>query len=100
MWYDKLYPHASHDRVHTSRTGRFGFDFLENLRKNFCQSWFCMSADNMPYFINLICAIKCPELYLPHHPTPENATSIPTSILTTGSATIKTTGIKKCILLY
>lgn len=73
MWYDKLYHHASYDRVHNSRTGRFGFDFLENLRKNFCQSQFCMSADSMPYFINLMCAIKCPDLYLPHHPTESNS---------------------------
>ncbi|KAL6449076.1 hypothetical protein ACFW04_000646 [Cataglyphis niger] len=98
VWYDKFYHHASHDRVHTSRTGRFGFGFLENLRKNFCQSQFCMSADTMPYFINLMCAIKCPDLYLPHHPTPENITS--TSISTPGFSTIKTTGIKTCILLY
>lgn len=83
MRHDEL-RHASHDRVYSSRTGRFGFDFLENLRKNFCHSsQFCMSADSMPYFTNLVCAVKCPELYLPHHST------------STTTTTTTTPGIKK-----
>lgn len=87
MQHDKLHHYAPHDRVYTSRTGRFAFDLLDNLRKNFCHS-FCMSADNMPYFTNLMCAIKCPELYLPH------STTTPTSMLTPTSSIITTIGIK------
>ncbi|GAB1867507.1 hypothetical protein CAJAP_08586 [Camponotus japonicus] len=81
--HDKLHHYAPHDRVYTSRTGRFIFDLLENLRKNFCHS-FCMSADNMPHFTNLMCAVKCPELYLPH------STTTPTSMLTPTSSIITT----------
>ncbi|XP_011701766.1 PREDICTED: platelet glycoprotein Ib alpha chain [Wasmannia auropunctata] len=83
-----------HDGLHhyisrmtdTSRTGRFGFSFLDGLRQQFCQS-FCTSADTMPYIINLLCAAKCPELYLPHNTTMKSTTMI----ITTPSAPTNTT---------
>jgi len=68
-----LHDYISHVTDHTSRTGRFGFSALDELRQNFCRS-FCTSADTMPYLMNLLCAAKCPELYLPHHTT-ESTTS-------------------------
>ncbi|XP_026827877.1 uncharacterized protein LOC113562483 [Ooceraea biroi] len=57
--------HTSHCGVHSSRTGKFAFD-LEYLRHAFCNSS-CTSANTTPYIVNLVCAIKCPELYLPTH---------------------------------
>lgn len=100
MWHNKLHHYASHDRVDTSRNGRFGFDFLDNLRGQFCQS-FCKSADKMPYFTNLLCAVKCPELYLPHSSTtPKTTTPISTPTLTPGTLTTMTTDIKEmCIVV-
>lgn len=74
MPHDELYHYISHAADQTSRTGRFGFSFIHDLRKNLCHS-FCTSADTMPYFLNLMCAAKCPELYLPHRTTTESTTT-------------------------
>ncbi|XP_043523507.1 uncharacterized protein LOC122535771 isoform X1 [Frieseomelitta varia] len=60
---------------------RFGFNFLEPLRRSFCQN-FCTSFETMPYIANLACAVKCPELYLPHTTKPSTATT-PLPITTT-----------------
>ncbi|XP_072744529.1 uncharacterized protein [Anoplolepis gracilipes] len=89
VWLDKLHHNVSYDRVNTSRTGRFGFDFLENLRQSFCNSS-CTSADSMPYIVNFLCAVKCPELYLPHRSTTPKT---PISTITSGSSTITTTAV-------
>ncbi|XP_006623815.1 uncharacterized protein LOC102680722 [Apis dorsata] len=43
---------------------KFGFIFLEPFRKYFCNN-FCNSSSQL-YIMNFACAIKCPELYLPH----------------------------------
>ncbi|XP_036138934.1 uncharacterized protein LOC118644452 [Monomorium pharaonis] len=66
--HDGLQHYISPVTDQTFRTKRFGFSFLDELRHNICHS-FCTSASTMPYFMNLICAIKCPELYLPHGTT-------------------------------
>ncbi|EGI68320.1 hypothetical protein G5I_02961 [Acromyrmex echinatior] len=60
--------YVSPETNHASRIRRFGFTQLNELRQHFCHS-FCKSADTMPYLLNLLCAAKCPELYLPHHTT-------------------------------
>ncbi|XP_032687972.1 cell wall integrity and stress response component 3-like [Odontomachus brunneus] len=66
---------------------RLGFNFFDNLRKYLCNSSICMSADTTSYIVNRICAIKCPELYLPHGTTtPGNAPST-ASPMTTQSTT-------------
>lgn len=57
---------------HASRVRRFGFTLLDELRRNFCHSQCCTSANTMPYIFNLMCATKCPELYLPHRTTTES----------------------------
>nr|XP_012225346.1 PREDICTED: salivary glue protein Sgs-3-like [Linepithema humile] len=84
---DSLLHNTSHD-IHASRTGRFGFHGLEIIRKNFCRS-FCTSADTMAYLANLMCAIKCPELYLPHNMT---TTSTTMNVETTSGTTISPAG--------
>ncbi|XP_016913451.1 uncharacterized protein LOC107998613 [Apis cerana] len=43
---------------------KFGFTLLEPFRKYFCNN-FCSSSSQL-YIMNFACAIKCPELYLPH----------------------------------
>ncbi|XP_012237577.1 uncharacterized protein LOC105680374 [Bombus impatiens] len=44
---------------------RFGFGLLEPIRIFFCKNS-CESTEGKPYILNLACAVKCPELYLPH----------------------------------
>lgn len=82
MPHDGLQHYISHVNNHTSRNKRFGFAFIDELRQNFCRS-FCTSADTMPYFMNIVCAAKCPELYLPHSMTTESTTSISTTVTMT-----------------
>ncbi|XP_015431661.1 PREDICTED: uncharacterized protein LOC107187966 [Dufourea novaeangliae] len=62
---------------------RFGFGFLEPLRKKYCTDY-CKSADSV-YITNLACAIKCPELYLPYLTT---TTSLPTNVNITNSSSL------------
>jgi len=72
MSHDGLQHYVSPETKHVSRIRRFGFlTQLEELRQNFCRSS-CKSANTMSYIFNLLCAAKCPELYLPHHTTTES----------------------------
>lgn len=82
----ELYQYHDSLRAHASWTGRFGFYYFDELRKRFCHS-FCNPADidHMSYFAKLMCAAKCPELYLPH------GTSTPSAESTTESTTKITT---------
>ncbi|TGZ37281.1 hypothetical protein DBV15_03255 [Temnothorax longispinosus] len=85
--YDGLHHYISHATDQTSRTGRFGFSALNEIRQSFCRS-FCTSADTMPYLLNLLCAAKCPELYLPHHTT---TTPMSTSVTMPTAVNMSTT---------
>ncbi|XP_011642725.1 uncharacterized protein LOC105430737 [Pogonomyrmex barbatus] len=69
---------APHDGLHYSvpsmndhilRTKRFGFSVLNEMRQRFCHSFCTSAAETKPYFINIACAVKCPELYLPQGST-------------------------------
>ncbi|KYQ58837.1 hypothetical protein ALC60_02150 [Trachymyrmex zeteki] len=73
---------------HASRVRRFGFTLLDELRRNFCHSQCCTSANTMPYIFNLMCATKCPELYLPHRTTTESTTAKITSTTLADTTTI------------
>ncbi|XP_011049837.1 PREDICTED: protein SLG1-like [Acromyrmex echinatior] len=85
--------YVSPETNHASRIRRFGFTQLNELRQHFCHS-FCKSADTMPYLLNLLCAAKCPELYLPHHTTQSTtAESISTPIGTTSSNLVTLSGM-------
>ncbi|KAK9295439.1 hypothetical protein QLX08_010239 [Tetragonisca angustula] len=68
---------------------RFGFNFFEPMRRSFCQN-FCTSFETMTYIANLACAVKCPELYLPHTTKPSTATT-PLPITTTPTPLTATT---------
>ncbi|XP_068972385.1 uncharacterized protein [Bombus flavifrons] len=56
---------------------RFGFGWLEPIRLSFCKNS-CESTEKNSYILNLACAVKCPELYLPHT-TSKPSTSTMTS---------------------
>ncbi|XP_043251239.1 cell wall integrity and stress response component 1-like [Colletes gigas] len=72
-------------------TPRFGFNILEPIRHAFCVN-FCDSTDDTEYIMNLACAIKCPELYLPHGSTnPTSTTSSSSSMSPTSSSTPSST---------
>ncbi|KYN12611.1 hypothetical protein ALC57_15339 [Trachymyrmex cornetzi] len=71
MSHGGLQHYVSPETNHASRIRRFGFTQLDELRQTFCHS-FCKSADTMPYFFNLVCIVKCPELCLPHRTTTES----------------------------
>ncbi|CAK9820744.1 hypothetical protein ANTPLA_LOCUS10821 [Anthophora plagiata] len=66
----------------TNRDPKFGFGVLESWRKSFCHT-FCASTDSA-YVVNLACAVKCPELYLPHETTTRSST-VPSSSSSTSS---------------
>ncbi|CAD1477029.1 unnamed protein product, partial [Heterotrigona itama] len=70
---------------------RFGFNLLEPIRRSFCQN-FCTSFETMSYIANLACAVKCPELYLPHKTTepPTATTLLPITIMQNTSTTTTT----------
>ncbi|XP_018403924.1 PREDICTED: uncharacterized protein LOC108780649 [Cyphomyrmex costatus] len=70
----ELHHYNSSVTDHASRVRRFGFTVIDEIRRNFCHS-FCTSADTMPYLFNVLCAAKCPELYLPHRTTTESTTT-------------------------
>ncbi|XP_077267398.1 uncharacterized protein LOC143900200 [Temnothorax americanus] len=92
MPHSGLHHYISHATDQTSRTGRFGFSALDEMRQSFCRS-FCTSADTMPYLINLLCAAKCPELYLPHHTTTtpmSTSVTMPTAVNMSTSVTMPT----------
>ncbi|XP_012147597.2 uncharacterized protein LOC105663423 isoform X2 [Megachile rotundata] len=76
------------------RSPRFGFDLLDPIRKSFCNST-CGSSETSQYLTNLACAIKCPELYLPHGSTTKGAepsTSTSSSTTSTASSTAPSVG--------
>ncbi|CAK9795509.1 hypothetical protein ANTQUA_LOCUS382 [Anthophora quadrimaculata] len=79
----------------TDRDPKFGFGVLESWRKSFCNT-FCASTDS-GYVVNLACAVKCPELYLPHETTtrsstvPSSSSSTSSSLSTSLSSTAQTT---------
>ncbi|XP_024890095.1 uncharacterized protein LOC112466297, partial [Temnothorax curvispinosus] len=94
--YDGLHHYISHATDQTSRTGRFGFSALNEIRQSFCRS-FCTSADTMPYLLNFLCAAKCPELYLPHHTTTTSMSTMSTSV-TMPTAVNKSTTVKNPVM--
>ncbi|XP_043579725.1 uncharacterized protein LOC122566482 [Bombus pyrosoma] len=57
---------------------RFGFSLLEPIRKFFCKNS-CGSTEGNSYILNLACAVKCPELYLPHTTSNPSASTMPSS---------------------
>ena len=73
MSHGGLQHYVSPETNRASRIRRFGFTELDKLRQNFC-GMYCKSADTMPYFFNVVCAMKCPELYLPHRTPTESTT--------------------------
>ncbi|KOC60529.1 hypothetical protein WH47_08018, partial [Habropoda laboriosa] len=66
------------------RESKFGFGILEPLRKSFCNT-FCTSV-GAAYVVNLACAVKCPELYLPHETTTKSTTMLSSSLSTSSSS--------------
>ncbi|CAK9830027.1 hypothetical protein ANTRET_LOCUS7271 [Anthophora retusa] len=71
----------------TDRDPKFGFGVLESWRKSFCNT-FCVSADS-GYVVNLACAVKCPELYLPYETTTRSSTvSSSSSSASSSSSTV------------
>ncbi|KAG6795558.1 hypothetical protein HZU73_09109 [Apis mellifera caucasica] len=72
---------------------KFGFTFLEPFRKYFCNN-FCNNSSSQLYIMNFACAIKCPELYLPHQTStmmPQSSTSTQSSTTTSTTTTTTTT---------
>nr|XP_033203860.1 uncharacterized protein LOC117164713 [Bombus vancouverensis nearcticus] len=57
---------------------RFGFGLLEPIRIYFCKNS-CESTEGKPYILNLACAVKCPELYLPHTTSNPSTSTIKSS---------------------
>ncbi|KAL0133348.1 hypothetical protein PUN28_000830 [Cardiocondyla obscurior] len=70
--HNQLHQFISQETNQSSRTKRFGFSIIEQIRQNFCNSSICKSADSSSFIMNFVCAMKCPELYLPHGNTETN----------------------------
>ncbi|XP_050575169.1 uncharacterized protein LOC126914793 [Bombus affinis] len=67
---------------------RFGFGLLEPIRISFCKNS-CESTERNSYILNLACAVKCPELYLPHTTSKPSSTMTPSSMPATSMPTAK-----------